>query len=82
MTRTLKLINNERLDSKILSSKACATDSHDVCTSGIDIYACKSYAYDHCYKDYASCSYQAYDYCSYKDNTACSGVGESDTATN
>ena len=78
MTRTIKLINNERLNSKIISTKACATDSHDVCTSGLDLYKCMSYAYDHCNKDYASCSFNAYDLCQSKDMTACSGAGESD----
>lgn len=62
---TLKLINNENKNSRILSSKVCITDS-TVCSNG---------ATDICLStDLAGCSgTMTIDYCKYIDNAACAG---------
>lgn len=67
---TLKLINNERKNSRILSANSCSIDKA-VCAIG---------ATDICInEDYAGCYMQnTYDYCKYFDAAACSN-GVSDT---
>ena len=78
---TLKLINNEKKDARILSAKSCTIDNA-VCTGGatdicinVDYAGCYSYiivGYDYCkYVDGAACMYYgAYDSCDY-DHLAC-----------
>lgn len=81
---TLKLINDERKNKRILSAKACAGyyydrscsgGAQDVCISE-DLYQCENYAYDYCkYIDQDICSgMQTRDICEwdYSDGT-CSG---------
>ncbi len=74
MKKIIKLINNERLDAKIESSKACVSTSHDVCnSSAYDKAECSTYSYDQCGKDYAACYNYGYDLCTVTDTDACSG---------
>ena len=70
---TLKLINNEKRNVRILSAKACITDNAacsngatDICQS-LDYAGCYGiYTYDYCkYVDVASCSNGAFDRCEY-----------------
>lgn len=75
MKKTIKLINNERLNTKLTSQKACLADSYDYCSGGIDIYACMSNSYDVCNKDYASCSGESYDLCEQTDLDVCIAGG-------
>lgn len=78
MKKTIKLVNNERLNTNIQAAKACDITSVDIC-SIIDNSGCMVYAYDVCGKDYKSCSEGADDYCSYIDNnTPCVGAGQID----
>lgn len=58
-TKFIKLINNERINVRIASEKACVTD---VCAVE-DRAFCTSYASDVCVKDYAACTGSAFDYC-------------------
>lgn len=81
MTKKLiKLINNERLDAKIMSQKACAAANNDICTvETADKYTCTTYAYDYCGKDYSACSEGADDVCyTYDSGISCSGPGAED----
>ena len=78
----IKLINNERVSTKILSAKAetkCASDSYDYCNAGYDFAICSSYAYDQCGKDYSACFNGADDICTNVDDDApCKGAGAED----
>ena len=72
--KILKLVNNERVNFKLVSRKACDSTSTDICPH-IDYAACSSYAYDECSKeDYAGCYQGADDICTY-DAEACGGAG-------
>ena len=72
--RCIKLVNNERINSKIVASKACDTTSKDICTvHGYDFAECTVFSYDKCNKDYAACYNNGYDYCyNYRDTDVCS----------
>lgn len=77
--RIIKMINNERLNSKIVSSKACSDGAKDICNVGYDFADCTAYAYDKCGKDYSACYNGADDICNNVDNNApCYGAGEQD----
>lgn len=77
--RIIKMINNERLNSKIVSSKACSPGAEDHCNIGYDFAECTTYAYDECGKDYSACYNGADDICNNVDNNApCHGAGEHD----
>ena len=77
MKKTIKLVNNERINAKIASIKACDATSYDVCTVlNEDNAECKQYSYDRCGKDYALCYSNGYDLCYNIDNTACTGSTE------
>lgn len=69
----LKLINNERINRKIDSAKACDISSQDVCAlENYDFAQCTLGSTDLCVKDYAGCSNGHIDYCpSVKDYTPC-----------
>lgn len=68
---TLKLINDERKNKKILSAKACAGYYIDL--------SCGGGARDVCYgEDLFQCDNFAYDYCKYVDNDTCSGANTRD----
>lgn len=73
--KMIKLINNERTNSKIVSSKACDETSTDIChRDGYDFAQCSVYSYDECYKDYSACYNHAADVCEFIDNNApCNG---------
>jgi len=76
--KTVKLINNERLCSKVASEKACDATSIDSCLYE-DHAECVVYAEDTCRKDHAGCFEGAHDVCySYRDTDLCFGAGESD----
>ena len=85
MKKIIKLINNERLNSAIVSKKAdeCTTGSYDYCTNQAhDVSACTTMSYDYCGKDYTSCREHAYDLCTQvDDDRPCSGEGASDTCS-
>ena len=75
---TLKLINDEKKTTRILSAKMCVTDNGtclngatDICIA-IDIKNCRGNATtDYCkYIDAAACSYGSLDYCD-SDYQAC-----------
>ena len=78
--RTLKLINNERINVHVASKKAvtgCDGTSVDIC-KGLDYAHCRTYAYDKCtVKDLAACQEGAEDTCSI-DRDACIGAGSND----
>ena len=78
--RTLKLINNERINVRVASKKAvftCDSTSEDICWH-IDNAHCGTYAYDKCtVEDYAACQEGAEDRCSV-DRDACIGAGGND----
>lgn len=79
--KIVKLINNERINSAVLSNKAndndCFGGALDICER-IDVSKCDTYAYDYCSKeDRASCDAGADDVCTY-DHQACSGPGVED----
>ena len=78
--RTLKLINNERINVHVASKKAvtgCDSTSEDICTN-LDYAHCGIYAYDKCtVKDLAACQEGAEDRCSI-DRDACIGAGSND----
>ena len=60
---TLKLINNEKKNSRVLSTQACTIDNA-VCAGGAtDI--CQSLDYAGCYGN------STYDYCKYVDTSSC-----------
>ena len=72
----LKLINNERKDTKIVSRKACDSIAIDICVY-VDKGNCTGFnTYDRCNKDIGkSCSDGARDVCEdYKDYDACNGM--------
>ena len=75
MRKIIKLINNERINTRLLSKKAvednayCKADSIDIC-SIIDSAACYAYANDQCNKDHAACSDESWDVCNF-DCAAC-----------
>ncbi len=78
MKKTINLINNERLNSKIVGTKACASGAYDFCEGSTHDFAqCTTYAYDVCVKDHAGCFAGAHDTCVI-DTTACSGPGAED----
>ena len=56
------LINNERLEVNITSSKACTVVSTDTCYQ-IDKAHCSINSYDVCTKDFAACYDKGYDFC-------------------
>ena len=72
----IKLINNERLKTKVASEKGCVSSAVDVCIA-IDAAMCSANSYDKCYKDYAACTKGADDICTV-DVTACFGAGAQD----
>ena len=76
--KIIKLVNNERTNSKLTSLKACGADatSIDTCVS-LDNADCTNYALDRCTKDYAGCYNGADDTC-YQDTDACGGPGAED----
>ena len=79
--KIIKLINNERIDQKIISAKACEYPyaASDYCVSNAYDYAhCTTYAQDLCGKDYAACYDGADDICSNIDTTVCNGPGVED----
>ena len=60
----LKLINNERINRKIDSAKACDISSQDVCAlENYDFAQCTVSSYDLCVKDLAGCTNNTVDYC-------------------
>ena len=62
--RVIKLINNERMDCKIASAKACSGAAIDICRiESYDFAECSVSATDVCVKDYAGCTSNAFDYC-------------------
>ena len=78
--RTLKLINDERINVRVASKKAvefCDSTSKDICLNR-DYAHCGTYAYDKCTsQDYAACQEGAEDTCSI-DRDACIGAGSND----
>ena len=74
--RMLKLINNERINVRVVSKKAvswCDSTSVDDCRN-LDYAHCGTYAYDKCtVKDLAACQEHATDKCSI-DRDACIGL--------
>ena len=91
--KVIKLINNERENSKLALEKACDTTSidsclyedHDECvkhsedTCRKDYAGCRTYAIDVCITDYASCAEGATDHCASFDTDLCIGPGTEDT---
>lgn len=79
--KTIKLINNERINPRITAERACSTSIADNCTqTGYDYATCISWAYDKCGKDYTGCREGAHDICTYvDDDRPCSGSGVVDT---
>ena len=76
--KVIKLVNNERTNSKLASQKACGAGSVDSCPVSYDYADCTTYAYDVCTKeDHAGCYNGADDVCTI-DNYACSGAGAED----
>ena len=59
--KIIKLINNERITTKIASAKACDATSEDHCK--YDYAMCTIGSYDLCVKDYAGCTNHSFDYC-------------------
>ena len=68
--KMIKMINNERVNAKLTSQKACDADSYDVCTYQ-DEAACAVNSYDKCGKDFALCYSNSYDLCNGTDLDAC-----------
>lgn len=62
---TLKLINDERKERRLLSAKACSLNYTDIedCSSGFTTDSCKG-------RDFTSCV-NSYDYCKYIDGESC-----------
>ena len=74
----IKLINNERLNKKIGSSKACTYDDSEQNCMQIDNAECTVHSNDTCSKeDHAGCTNQSNDYCTY-DHAICYEVGSWD----
>lgn len=70
--RLLKLINDERRLTSILSQKGCAGGPDlDYC-SKVDQTHCTYTAYDSCNYDYSSCNTGGYDLCHIADYGYCS----------
>lgn len=71
--KIIKLVNNERINRRIESEKACDASSQDVCAEvNNDFAECTLGSIDLCVKDYAGCSNGHIDYCpSVKDYTPC-----------
>ena len=80
--KIIKLINNERINKRLLSAKSCEGDSTatDFCEFA-DNAQCTVYAYDNCGKDYAACYNGANDNCSQVDETVCKGSSGMDYET-
>jgi len=68
----IKLINNEKVNTTIKSSKACASGSDDTCTE-LDLAICYNNSVDLCVKDYAACIDGAEDVCDVRDHAGCYG---------
>ena len=80
-TKYIKLINNERINQKVISSKACDATSDDVCfVENHDYAECTVNSFDECYKDYAGCFENGYDSCN-TDYATCSGIESWDKCT-
>lgn len=62
--RIIKLINNERVNYKLMSAKACTEDVSTNDCSVFDNAQCAVNSYDVCNKDLAGCYNHGYDYCS------------------
>ena len=61
--KTIRLINNERMNRKVISSKGCDTSSTDICVSE-DFSNCLIHSFDYCKsKDLAACYHDSDDYC-------------------
>lgn len=77
--KVIKLINNERLNTRISSMKGqgCYNGAEDIC-SWVDDARCSNFAYDKCGKDYAACREGADDICYNVDETVCAGAGADD----
>lgn len=78
--KIIKLINNERINTKISSMKAayCDNGAIDECTF-VDNAQCSNFAYDDCGKDYSACYDGADDVCTNVDSDApCHGAGAED----
>lgn len=74
--KMIKLINNERKSTKLVSSKACS--STDLCPR-LDFAMCTVNSYDHCIKaDYAGCTNNSYDYCGWDYDACHSGNNDID----
>ncbi len=73
--RIVKLINNERTNTKLEMPKACDSTSYDVCKVDEHDYAqCIVNSYDYCNKDHAACFNNGYDYCdTFRDTDLCTG---------
>ena len=70
--KLIKLINSERINSNIVSNKACEDYSTNICTAK-DYATCVVNSYDVCSKDHAACFNNSYDYCNtYRDTDLCS----------
>ena len=62
--KVIKLINDERIDRRIASAKACVAPAIDICgKENYDFADCSVSATDVCVKDYAACTSNAFDYC-------------------
>lgn len=62
--KMLKLVNNERINRKIESGKACDSTSIDICAlENYDLAECTLGAYDLCVKDFVGCKGDKMDYC-------------------
>ena len=67
----IKLINNERINTKLTAAKACDNTSTDTCIHE-DNADCTAYSTDKCGKDYAACYDGSMDICSQIDESVCS----------
>ena len=71
--KIIKLVNNERINRRVESEKACDATSVDICQK-YDYADCTLGSTDICVKDYAGCSNGYYDYCpEVEDYTICLG---------
>ena len=77
--KLIKLINGERINTRIASQKACTENATDICTHE-DNAECAAFAYDYCHKDYAACRNGADDVCyANYDYSVCVGPGAEDS---
>lgn len=61
--KTIRLINNERMNRGVISPKGCDNSSYDNCWTE-DFSHCMVHSYDFCkFKDLAACYHSATDYC-------------------